>query len=506
MTQLDAHLPSLDLEVANPAEELEFAEKLVGPQDGPQEKFLESSADIVIYGGKAGAGKTWGLLYEPLRHIMGTKEHPQGVQGFFGVIFRREAPQIRAEGGLWDESAQLYPDFGGRPLETILEWRFPGKQTMRFASLQHDKDRYKWQGAQIPYIAFDELTHFTETQFFYMLSRNRSISGVRPYVRATTNPDADSWVADLIAWWIDQDEASSTFGLPIPERSGQVRYFIRKNDRIIWADEPEELYDLLPPMPRSVNKRDLIKSLTFIAASIYDNQKLLEKNPEYLGNLMSLPFVERERLLGGNWKIRPTAGNIFNRDWWKFAPAAPAGMAWVRYWDKAATDDKEEPGAAKTAAFTAGVLVGRTRDGYFYVQHCYHAQVSPLKRERAMRAMALDDPEGTTVWVEQEPGSGGKESAQISTRTVAGFKVKIERVTGDKVGRAMPASAQVEAGNVFIVKEYHGLEWDWRGFINELHQFPEAKLKDQADSFGGAMTKIMKRKDRNIEDYPISSE
>ena len=76
---------------------------------------------------------------------------------------------------------------------------------------------YDGQGAQVP--GFDELTHSTKSQFFYMMSRNRSMCGVRPYIRATCNPDADSWVAEFISWWIDQET-----GLPIPERAGKVRY------------------------------------------------------------------------------------------------------------------------------------------------------------------------------------------------------------------------------------------------------------------------------------------
>jgi hypothetical protein len=74
---------------------------------------------------------------------------------------------------------------------------------------------YDWQGAQIPLICFDELTHFRAHQFFYMVSRNRSTCGVRPYIRATCNPDADSWVANFLAWWIDPET-----GFPIPERAG----------------------------------------------------------------------------------------------------------------------------------------------------------------------------------------------------------------------------------------------------------------------------------------------
>ena len=86
---------------------------------------------------------------------------------------------------------------------------------------------YGWQGAQITLICFDELTHFSAHQFFYMVSRNRSTCGVRPYIRATCNPDADSWVADFLTWWIDPES-----GLPIPERAGVLRYFVRIAEKI----------------------------------------------------------------------------------------------------------------------------------------------------------------------------------------------------------------------------------------------------------------------------------
>ncbi len=66
-----------------------------------------------------------------------------------------------------------------------------------------DRDTHlDYAGAQIPLVAFDELTEFLAPQFWFMFSRNRSVSGVRPYIRATCNPDADSWVADLLAWWM----------------------------------------------------------------------------------------------------------------------------------------------------------------------------------------------------------------------------------------------------------------------------------------------------------------
>ncbi len=156
------------------------------PQPGPQETWLSSGADIAIYGGSAGGGKSWALLFEPLRHVANP--------GFGAVIFRRTMPMITNEGGLWDESMGLYPLAGATPMIGSHDWRFPSGANVGFRHLQHEVTKLDWQGAQVALIGFDELTHFTESQFFYMFSRNRSMCGVRPYIRATTNPDAASWV------------------------------------------------------------------------------------------------------------------------------------------------------------------------------------------------------------------------------------------------------------------------------------------------------------------------
>jgi Terminase large subunit, T4likevirus-type, N-terminal len=82
-------------------------------------------------------------------------------------------------------------------------------------------------------------------------------------------------------------------------------------------------------------------SVTFIPAKVFDNPALLQVNPEYLAWLLSLPLLERERLLGGNWKIRPAAGLYFKREWCAVSDAAPADLDIVRYWDLAATEKTE---------------------------------------------------------------------------------------------------------------------------------------------------------------------
>ena len=108
------------------------------PQEGPQEAFLSSPADIVIYGGSAGGGKTYALLMEPLRHI----NNP----GFGAVIFRRESTQITNEGGLWDTAATIYPPLGGQPRVTPkMLYRWPSGAKVGFGHLNAELSVLDWQ-------------------------------------------------------------------------------------------------------------------------------------------------------------------------------------------------------------------------------------------------------------------------------------------------------------------------------------------------------------------------
>lgn len=433
--------------------------RAIRPQSGPQEAFLASSADIVIYGGAAGGGKSWALLLEPLRHVTRNAE-------FSAVIFRRNTTMVRNPGGLWDESFKLYGLTPAKPSQTTLEWSWPNGGKVKFAHLEHEKTVLDWQGAQISLICFDELTHFTRNMFFYLLSRNRSMCGVKPYVRATCNPDADSWVAEFIAWWIDPET-----GYPIPERAGKIRWFIRLNDSIVWGDVREALIE-------QYGEENLPKSATFIPASIYDNKALLASDPGYLANLMALPAVERERLLGGNWKIRPAAGLYFQRRWCEIVDAAPAGLDVVRYWDLAATEktDNNDPD------WTVGIKLGRDRNsGGFYLMHAVRLRETPLKVEEAIRNTASADGKGVRIGLPQDPGQAGKAQAKYMVRQLAGYSVTTRPERGDKIVRFGPFSAQAQAGNVKVVRG----PWNEDVFLS-LESFPEAAHDDDADACGGA--------------------
>ena len=448
------------------AEQGAAAQTIIRPQPGPQTAFLASPADIAIYGGSAGGGKTWALLMEPLRHVA----NPQ----FGAVFFRRSTVQVRNEGGLWDESEKLYPSIGAAPKEHVLQWNFPSGASVSFAHLEHDKTVLNWQGSQIPLICFDELTHFSAKQFWYMVSRNRSMSGVKPYIRATCNPDADSWVAEFISWWIDQ-----ATGLAIPERAGLLRWFVRLGDAIIWADSPPDLEQYIDP---TTGKPIPPKSVTFVPAKLTDNAALMAADPGYMANLMSLPTVERERLLGGNWKIRPAAGLLFQRGWCSVVDVVPAGVRWMRGWDLASTPKIEgnDPDA------TAGTKIGKLPDGSYIVGHHVSAFLSPSGVEKLIKNTAEADGVSTQISLPQDPGQAGKSQVTSLTKMLAGYNVRATPESGDKTTRFSPFSAQAEAGNVMVLRAPWNDAW-----FTSLEGFPEAAHDDDADSTSRAFNALL---------------
>jgi predicted phage terminase large subunit-like protein len=445
---------------------------IIEPQP-KQEEFLSSSADIVIFGGGAGGGKSFALLLEPLRHIS-NKE-------FSAVIFRRTSPQITNPGGLWDESSKLYPSLAAIPKQTSHEWQFPKGSNISFAHLQYEKNVHDWQGSQVAFIGFDELPHFTEYQFFYMLSRNRSTSGVKPYVRATCNPDADSWLAVFLEWWIDQDT-----GYPIPERCGKLRYFVRESNHIHWADSKEELKIRFPHL-YEIAGEDFALSVTFIPSSVYDNPALMKADPGYLAKLLSLPLVEKERLLGGNWKIKLTSGKFINRAWFEIIEVQKNGGELCRFWDFAATEKqlKNDPD------YSASVLM-RKIDDEFIIEDFFQMQASPADVERIFFQTARLDREFSirtkarlkTRW-EIEPGSASRRENARLIKQLAGYDARGVESREDKLTRARGFAVQAEHGNVKMKKG------EWNGeLLTHLHGQPDLPHDDGLDGCSGSFNEL----------------
>lgn len=435
----------------------------IGPNSKPQMKFLMSQADIVIYGGAAGGGKTFGLLLDPIRHVK--------VPGFRAVFFRRTHPEIEKPGGLLEESINLYPLVGGK--KTKLKWKFPEGSQFTFDHLQYDASCVNFRSAQITALYFDQLETFTEFQWWYMFSRNRSTCGVKPYIRATANPDPDSWLRSFIAWWIDDKT-----GYPIAERDGVLRWFVRVENELHWADDPEQLYAKFPEIPRD---ELLPLSVTFIKATVFDNVDLITKNPQYLAKLRALQLVDRMRLLGGNWNIRNTAGNIFKKEWFKVIHARPAELAVLnRAWDLASTkqEKKNDPD------WTAGALVGMDEQNRIFIIDLVSLRDTPAIVEQAIENTANRDGFDISVALEQEGGGSGKGWPDSIIRTrLQMFNAAYYPKKADKISRAKALSAQAEIGNVYVVNPNPDGHCKWiEEFLNEAESFPQGRHDDRVDS------------------------
>ena len=156
----------------------------------------------------------------------------------------------------------------------------------------------------------------------------------------------------------------------------------------------------------------------------------------------------------------------------------------VRYWDKAGTDDNED------AAYTAGVLMHKLIDGTYLIEQIARGHWRALDREQRIYAAAVadrNDCRSYEVIIEQEPGSGGQESAEATIRNLAGFRVLADKVTGSKVSRAQPFAAQVQGGNVWLVAG------TWvQPFHDECETWPHGRHMDQVDAAAGAFNRLAK--------------
>ena len=448
------------------------------PQPGPQERFLATEADVCIYGGSAGGGKTCALLLEAIRNY----DNPD----FNAVIFRRTTPQITNPGALWDESAKFFALLGARPIESKLKWVFPSGMSVKLAHMELAKDRLAWQGSQIPFIAFDELTHFEEIQFFYMLSRNRSLCGVRPYLRATCNPDSGSWVRGFISWWIDPQT-----GLAITDRCGEIRWMYRYRESIRWFDTQEEA--IADIKKNNLPEEMLPKSVTFIAASVHDNKILMENDPGYLANLYALPLIEREQLLGGNWNISANHG-ILKNEWLRYYKTAALPYVESHSWsvDTAVKEGQDND-------FSVAQYWAKCANGYYLVKQ-WRGKVPYPELKAQMQILYAAYPAREVLIEDKQSGQQLIQDFKRDSTMPVIPMMPGKNMALKKIERMNYVSTLFEAGKVYIPEDAdftEDLKLEWLSFPNGEHddqcdamtQYLSRRLLDERDmSVGGAVT------------------
>lgn len=467
------------------------------PQPGPQALFERCTADVAIFGGAAGGGKSFALLLDAVKHVTNPR-----VRGYRAILFRRTSPELVGGGGLWDESQEMYRAAGGRPRGfPSLDWTFEPlgsdeegrplgvahRHRIEFRHLEKEADKYAHQGRQYAFIGFDEVTHFSESQFWYLFSRLRSTCGIKPRLRATCNPDPGSFVARLVAWWIGED------GYPIPERSGVVRWMVRDGDALLWYDSREAALE-------AHGAEALPISFTFIASRLRDNAALTSRDPGYRAKLRLLPPEERERLLGdeekgGSWLDFGKSGGFFAKKSFELADEPPSRpLRTVRFWDKASSVPTPK---TPNPDWTRGVRVSLCEGGEYWIDDLASAQKGPADVLRLMREVAEVDGAETTVGLWQDTGQAGAVDVATTRAVLGGFEVEVvESWSADKIGEpniaarssrakrsfARSWAPRVEEGLVYVKRA------PWAATVlAECDQFPHGRHDDCVDALSGAM-------------------
>lgn len=437
--------------------------QVITPQPGPQTQFLQSSADIVIYGGAASGGKSFGLCLEALRYV--SNPHHRAV------IFRRTSPMLRAPGSIYNTAKSLYLPLGAKLNDTRMTFAFPSGATISFSHMQTEEHAKAWQGTELSFVGFDEVTHFLESQVVYILSRLRNES-IHPYARITCNPDSSSFVKSWVEPFLDGNKQ-----FPELTKARKIKYigFSEGTEGgITFSDTKDDVHTL---------------SFTFIPASVEDNKILLTRDPTYKDKLKALSFVERQQLLYGDWSVSYSKGNIFRREWFK--PLTPQQVTgkFVLAFDLASTVPSS---TNRDPDFSAACLL--QRNGHNIIVHrtwrvrktggdVYTWMLNVCREAKQIAGMNL-----MRAFTEIEPGSASKrelETIQKQLREV----VDIQGVTStkSKVIRARSASAAAERGNIYYIP---GI-WS-ESFLQELEEFPEGNKDDQVDSFTLAYNEIQK--------------
>lgn len=469
--------------------------RYIHPQPGPQTIFATSTADIAIFSGQPGSGKTGALVFE-----LGRWSH---VEHYSGIAFRRLARDLVGEGSLWNLAKKWWRHTGARLPQHTAYWDATSS-SVQFDHLQYESDVSAHDGHEYAVIAFDELPHFEQSQFDYLAyTRNRSTCGVRSYVRASTMAAPDTWVHAMVKGWLLPD------GWPNFQMSGVVRWFLRSpfSDEIVWFDKQEDADALAWEFRKNdPTWKGKPKSFTVVHSVTEDNAILTASNPDYASGFANLTRDERLRKLG-NWEARPPSSGMFDRQWFKvFDRVDVSQIAFsVRAWDKASTlpNDKDAESENHDPDWTRGVLMHFMKNGMIIVADVVSCRDRPAVVDLLYSKTAECDGPLCTQAFWRDPGQGGdvdEEHTKQVLRKVSGCgAVEFVREAKNKVAYAIPVAAYADPttpGSMGIVRG------TWNGeYLSELSVFPLDKSssgakykKDQVDATSRGFLEIDKRR------------
>lgn len=416
---------------------------------------------------------------------------------FVGFVIRKNATDLKGAGSSFDEATTMFSKYDPniKITKQPMQMTFSSGAKLYFTGLDGDAGMKALQGKQISAIMADEATHFTEEEIVWAESRLRTMANMTPNIWLTCNPDSSSvifdWIKDFYLYpkgtVIDGELVE---GRAIPEKDGVVRYYLKVGNTTEWGGSKEELInkfgDRFPKNKETGETTASPKSFTFISATCLDNPPLLESNPDYVSTLAALPRITRERLLHGNWLAREEGNGYFKRSWTPINKSidifnGDEVVRRVRAWDLASTLPSE---AYPDPDYTVGVLIARTRSGYYVVEDMVRGRWRAGELESMLVEQTKKDIEmygyNCVGYLPIEPASAGKIMKHHMSKVFAAERtpIKFFKVGSgkSKLDRFLPFASVAENGLVKIKED------DWNeDFLTELELFTGTRSKIHDD-------------------------
>lgn len=407
-----------------------------------QDAFLRLRNVEAFYGGAAGPGKSTTLLMGALQYA--------DVPGYSALLLRRTYADLSLPGALLDMASAWLSETDAAWNATLKTWSFPSGATLTFGYLATEEDKRRYASAAFQFVGFDELTHFTESQYRFLFSRLRKPS-------ASVGAAGDG--TTIVDVPLRMRSASNPGG---PGHEWVRRRFVHEPTRSAGA--------------------------VFMPALLSENPNLDQE--AYLESLAHLPEIEQRRLIRGDWSAKD-AGTAFDTSKLRvvsrleaaeagfgvYSNGRPARIRRARCWDMAAT----EPSASATDPdYTVGTLLALCEgSGLWMIEDVVRVRVASHDVESTIAATCRRDGRDVPVWITQEPGAAGKSLVNHYARNVLRGIAAVHgwRETGDKETRARIPSAAIGRGLVLV------LEGGFvEALVEELDAFPNGTHDDIVDT------------------------
>lgn len=405
---------------------------------------------------------------------------------FFGYVFRLNATDMKGGGGLFQTACRMFQAYDKRVKYTKQPMciYFPSGATINFTGIDGDSGLESIRGIEISAAMIDEGSQHDEDTVFWIISRLRTKAKMIPNIWITCNPSPDSFLCGWLEKYylypkgtIINDE--SVEGRPNPEVDGDLRWFLRLGNEMVWGATKEELIEKHSasfPIDRlSGLSTCQPRSFRFISATCHDNPPLLESDPNYVANLLNLPRIEKERLYFGSWFAREETSGYFKRSWLDGRMIDQIDHSQVKRWVRCFDIAYSVPSESNPHPdYTASVLMAKMQNDDFVIVHAERVRMRAGEVEDHVIDVILKDKEyykgNYQAYLPQDPSAGQMARVYWAKLGLSrGVALRFHRVTSQngKIGSFQPFSASAENGLVKAVKDP-----EWNDFyFSELESF-----------------------------------